>query len=135
TDGEKEIAAQRRLLGVTHRALRHRLPEAHCRRLDEASARAIRRDTAGPVEAFANPVEFIAPLAFEAGGVGRVAVQLDYRIVRNAGILMQVVDVLRDQARRLAGVVQQRQRAMAAPWPRLCKVVLHRKTPAPGLVA
>src|SRR5262249_53189388 len=52
----------------------------------------------------------------------------------NSGALMKVVDVLRDHRRRLACLVETRQRKMAAPRPCARKLTVHCKPTAPGLV-
>src|SRR5215216_458885 len=48
---------------------------------------------------------------------------------------MQIVDVLRDDARRPPHPVQRGERAMAASRPGCAELLLHGKTPAPGFVA
>ena len=50
--------------------------------------------------------EFVAFAAIEALGVGRVAVEFDHLVERRAGILVQVVDVLRDDGADFAGIGQ-----------------------------
>ena len=102
--------------GAPHRVFRHRLTERDGRGLDEAAARrAIRRAAVGRVQALAHPRQFVALLAIEAEGVGRVAVQLDDVFGCNARGLMQIIDVLRDHRRHLAGAVEAGQRPMSAP--------------------
>jgi len=48
---------------------------------------------------------------------------------------MQVVDILRDHRRRLAGAVEARKREVSAPGLRRGKVRIHGETPPPGLVS
>ena len=100
--GEEKIARQRQLLGAPHRLLGHRLSERHRRGLDvTAAVRAIGRLAADARRTALDPAKLVALGAVEAGRIGRVAVQLDHvRRPRNAGGLVQVVDVLRDHARR-----------------------------------
>ena len=87
------------------------------------------------LELFLHPGQFVALRAFETDGVGRIAVQFDDIVRRDAGVLMQIVDILRDQRRNLAGAVEPGERAMAAARFRLGETLLHDEAPPPGLVA
>ena len=55
-------------------------------------------------------------------------------LCRETRYLMQIVDVLGDDGRNLAGLVERGQRAVTAPGPRRGEGRLHRKTPPPCLV-
>ena len=134
-DGEKQVAAARQFFGPAHRLPRHRLAERHRRRLDEAAAGAIRRVAAVALEPRAHRLDLVADAAVEAGGVGRVAVQLDDVRGGKARGLVQIVDVLRHHRRRLAGPVEAGERPMAAARPGAAEAVLHGETPPPRLVA
>ena len=123
------------LLGALHRIGRHRLPERHGRGLDVAAAGAIRRALAVGLEFFAHPGQFVALGAVEADGVGGIAVQFDDILGRDAGGLMQIVDVLRHQRRHLAGAIEAGERPMAAARLRLGETLLHDEAPPPGFVA
>ena len=79
-----------------HRLDRHRLAEGNGRRLDPTAAGAAHR--CRPV-AFESDTQFsdLVPLrALETVRIGRVAVQFDHLRGRNAGGLMEPVDVLGD---------------------------------------
>jgi hypothetical protein len=62
-------------------------------------------------------------------------VQLHDVFGRNAGGLMQVVDVLSHHARRLACAIERGQRLVAAAGPGATELVLHGEAPPPGFVA
>ncbi len=64
-----------------------------------------------------------------------VAVQLDHVLGGDAGGLVQVVDVLRDHARHLAGAVEARQRAVAAAGLGAAELIHHGEAAPPGFVA
>src|SRR5712691_10099521 len=103
-------------VGSAHGVLGHGLAERHGRGLDVAAAvGAIGRPAVRFIERAPDPVELIALGAVETGRVRGIAVQLHHAVVRHAGSLVQVVDVLRDDARRLAGAEEARQGAMTAP--------------------
>src|SRR6185369_12838215 len=55
--------------------------------------------------------------------------------MRDAGALVQVVDVLRHDARRFTNTIKARQREMPAAWSCLTEMLLHREAPPPGFVA
>src|SRR3978361_1897144 len=65
-------------------------------------------------------------------GVSRVAMQFDDLVIWNARVLMQSIDVLRDDRRRFADPDQLRYSAMTAIRNRLTQNRLHRETPAPS---
>ena len=132
----KRSQPQRQLLGAPHRGLRHRLAERDRRGLDVAAAGGPRRRAAfRGVETLLDPRQLIARRAIEAGRVGGVAVQFDDVFGSDARGLVQIVDVLRHHAGRLAGPVERSQRTVPAP--RLCaaELILHGEAPPPGLVA
>src|SRR5439155_899038 len=61
--------------------------------------------------------------------------QLDHMRGCNPRALMQIVDVLRHYAGRLAGAIEAGQRQMAATRERRGKMLLHGEAAPPGLVA
>src|SRR5262249_19281169 len=71
----------------------------------------------------------------EAHRIRSIAMQLDYTWMGDAGRLVQIVDVLGDDAGRLAAAEQAGQCAMPPPRPGGAKMLLHGKAPAPGFVA
>src|SRR5205807_1765181 len=118
-----------------HRILWHRLPERDRRGLYWiAAVRAVGCST-GFFEQMLHPREVVSLAATDAAGVGRVAVQFDHVIGLEARRLMQIVDVLRDDAGNLAGSIERRKRAMPATGLGCCKRRFHRKAATPGLVA
>src|SRR6266849_2276451 len=120
--------------GAAHLIFRHRLPERDGGGLDRLVAdRAVGRGT-GRVKALPDPGKIVSPSAADAAGVSGIAVKLDNMIRREAGDLMQIVDVLGDDGGNLAGLVERSERAVAAP--RLCcgKCRLHRKAPPPSFL-
>ncbi len=72
------------------------------------------------------------PGAIEAMGVSRVAVQFDDPLARNAGGLMQPVDVLGDDRADFAAANQFGDRTMTAVGGSAAKNLLHRKAAPPG---
>src|SRR5262249_42339906 len=85
-------------------------------------------------EFFPDPWQLVTLTALETGRVGGVAMQLDDVIRRDAGSLMEIVNVLRNQARHLARAIETRDRSMAAAGLRPTELVLHGEPAAPGLV-
>src|SRR5205085_6304145 len=96
---------------------------------------AIRGVTARSLEFLPDPRQFVARGTAEAEGVSGISMQLDDVGGRDPGLLVQIVDVLRDHRRRLPGLVEAREREMPPARPRTLELVLHRKAPAPGLIA
>src|SRR5262249_12096227 len=136
TDREKKITVKSELLGTAHFALGHRLAEGNRRGLDMAAAiAAIRRTLAALDELPAHPGELVALAAAETQSISVVAVQLDHVFRRYSGALMEIVDVLRDHGRRLAGAVEARERKVPAARPGGGKLCVHGEAPPPGLVA
>jgi hypothetical protein len=74
-------------------------------------------------------------VAADAAGICRVAVQLHDVVSGEAGRLMQIVDVLGDDGRNFAGLVERRQRTVAATWSCGGKGRLHVEPPPPPLNA
>jgi hypothetical protein len=62
-------------------------------------------------------------------------VQLDHVFRCNSRALMQIIDVLGDHSRRLAGAVKACQRKMSATGARAGEMRLHREASPPGFVA
>src|SRR3974377_2600681 len=89
---------------------------------------------AGGIEFLAYPEELVPLRAVEACGVSSVAVQFDDVFGGDAGLLMQVGDVLCHQAGHLTGSIERCQRAMAAAGLGTPKTVLHGQAPPPGFV-
>src|SRR5260370_17608573 len=73
--------------------------------------------------------------AADAAGVRGIAVQFHHVIGREPRYLMQIVDVLGDDGRNLAGLVERGERAVAASRPRRGECRLHRKAPPPRLIS
>src|SRR4029077_898819 len=114
-------------------ALGHRLAEGNRRGLDVAAAiAAIRRALAALDELPAHPGELVALAAAEAHSISVVAVQLDHVFRRYSGALVQIVDVLRDDGRRLASAVEARKRKVSAARPGGGKLRIHGEAPPPG---
>ena len=115
-DREKQIAGQRQRFGAPHRRLRHRLAEGDRRRLDVAAAvRAVRRLPVRPSKSFRDPAR--ARSAGRNRGRSRrwcCRAARPRRPASNARGLVQIVDVLRDHRRRLAGPIEAGERQMAA---------------------
>ena len=96
--------------------------------------RAIGRALARSIEFFLDPRQFVSLCTIEAQGISRVAVQFHDIGRGNARSLMQIVDVLRDQRRTLAGTIETRQGAMPAAGLRARETLLHGEAPPPGFV-
>src|SRR5262245_64116696 len=100
-----------------------------------AAIAAIRRALAALDELPAHPGQFVALAAAETQSISVVAMQLDHVFWRNSGALMEIVDVLRDHGRRLAGAVEARERKVSAARPGGGKLRVHGEAPPPSLVA
>ena len=83
----------------------------------------------------AHPDKLVALAAIEAQSEGRVAVQFDDMFRRDARGLMQIVDVLRDDRRHLAGAIEAGERPMAPARLGVAELVVHGEAPPPGFVA
>src|ERR1700724_545420 len=114
------------------RVLRHRLPEGDGGGLDRLiTDRAIRR-AAALLKTLPDPAELVIPAAADAAGVSGIAMQLDDVLGGKPGRLMQVVDVLGDDGRDLASLIERGERAVAAPRLGRREGRFHRKAPPPG---
>ena len=115
-----------------HRLDRHRLAEGNGRRLDPTAAGAAHR--CRPV-AFESDTQFsdLVPLrALETVRIGRVAVQFDHLRGRNAGGLMEPVDVLGDHRSGGAAAHELGNRTMTAVRLRVAPGVVGLETATPG---
>ena len=130
-DGDEQVTGQRLGLGALHRQRRHPLAERDRRALNIAAARAVRHDAVA-LEIDPQFVDLITLLAGQAMRVGGVAVQLDHLRRRDAGVLVQPVDVLRDHRGRVAVVDQLGHGAVAAIGLRRAQDRLHLEAPPPG---
>src|SRR5581483_9392264 len=97
-----------------------------------AALRAVGPATVLLIELLFHARQLVALRAIEPGHVRGIRVQLDDVFGSDARGLMQIVDVLRHDARRLARVIEASERLVTAP--RFCgaEMFLHRKTPPPG---
>src|SRR5205085_9465818 len=128
-----EVAMLGKFGGATHRVFGHRLAERDGGSLDRfVAGRAIRR-VAASFEAPLDPAKIVIPAATDATRIRSVAVELYDMLGGEPRHLMQIVDILGDDGRNLAGPVQRSQRAMTASRPRLRKHRLHGETPPPRL--
>ena len=105
------------------------------RRFDDAGAVPALRRLSGRLEACAHPIQLVARPAVEAGRIGAVAVELDHLISRDARLLLQAVDVLRDDGRHLPRGDERGQCEMAAARARAAIEVVHRELAPPRLAA
>src|SRR6188768_497450 len=129
----KRLQLQANFSAPLHGFNRHRLAEGNGGGFDVTTAVAVRCAIA-VLEFFSHPWQLVALAAVKASGVGRVAMQLDDVLRCNAGCLMKIVNVLRDQPRHLARTIETRDRPMAAAGLCPAELVLHSEAPAPGLV-
>src|SRR5262249_14334509 len=135
-DGKEKVAGKRKLLRPPHRLLGHCLTERDRRGFDVTVAfRTVGRLSAGGGKFLLDPGELVAGRAGEAQRVRVVAVQLDHVSGRNARTLVKVVDVLSDDARRLAAPIEGCEREMPESRPRCGKLLLHGEAPPPRFVA
>ena len=144
TTSDEPIARNRsqsrgQFLGALHRLGRHRLAERHGRGLDVAAAVAIRARGRSTLRILSlHPGQFVALRAIEADRVGRVAVQLDDVVRRNARCLMQIVDVLRHHrrapCRRGKDLRARDGRGRAWPW-RNCSSMAKRRRQASSRIS
>ena len=113
----------------------HGLSERYRRRLDVAAAGGtIWRTAVAGIHPLPHPGQFVALLAIEAQGVGRIAVQLDDMFGCDARVLVQVVDILRDHRRHLAEAIKAGERAMATARLGMTELVAHGEAAPPRLV-
>src|SRR6185437_15889555 len=105
-----EVAMLRQLGGAHHLLLLHRLAERDGRGLDRLVAVGAVGRAAALVEALLYPRQVVGAAAADTAGIGRVAVQLDDVVRREARRLMQIVDVLGDDRRNLAGAIKRGER-------------------------
>src|SRR6185312_15848129 len=82
----------------------------------------------------AHLIDLVAPVALQALGVRRIAVQFDDVVRRNPRGLMQIIDVLGYHRRHLAAAVEARECAMSPARTRILETVLHGEPPTPGLL-
>src|SRR6185312_6753561 len=118
-----------------HRLFRHRLPERDGGGLYRVIAMGAVGRTTDRVEALPDPRQVISFSAADAAGISGISMKLDNVIGSKTRNLMQIVDILGDDAGNLSGLVQRSQRTVTAPRPRRGKSRFHCKTPPPGLVA
>src|SRR6266478_8229689 len=125
----------REFRGAAHRLFRHRLSERDGGGLDRLVADGAVGRTADFVEALLDPGKIVSLSTADAAGVSGIAVEFDDVLGCETRCLMQIVDVLGDDGRNLAGPVERGQRAVATS--RLCsgECRLHREAPPPSLVA
>src|SRR5437868_8582917 len=124
----------REFRGAAHRLFRHRLSERDGGGLDRLVADGAVGRAADFVEALLDPGKIVSLPAADAAGVSGIAVELDDVLGCETRYLMQIVDVLGDDARNLAGPVERGQRTVAAS--RLCcgDCRFHRDAAPPCLV-
>src|SRR2546430_4367357 len=124
----------REFRGAAHRLFRHRLSERDGGGLDRFVADGAVGRAADYGEAVLDPGKIVSLSAADAAGVSGIAVELDDVLGCETRSLMQIVDVLGDDARNLAGPVERGQRAVAAS--RLCcgECRFHREAPPPCFV-
>ena len=99
-----------------------------------SAASAVGGAAAARGKACLHPGEFVALLTLEAECISRVAVQFDDIVGGNAGRLVEIVDVLGYDRRRLAGAIEACDCTMAATGPGCRKLLLQGKPPSLRLV-
>ncbi len=124
----------REFRGAAHRLFGHRLSERDGGGLDRLVADGAVGRAADFVEALLGPGKIVSLSAADAAGVSGIAVELDDVLGCETRSLMQIVDVLGNDGRNLAGPVERGQRAVATS--RLCRgeCRFHREAPPPCLV-
>src|SRR5258708_29406806 len=124
----------REFRGAAHRLFGHRLSERDGGGLDRLVAHGAAGRAADFVEALLDPGKTVSLSAADAAGISGIAVELDDVLGCETRYLMQIVDVLGDDGRNLAGPVERGQSAVAAS--RLCcgECRFHRDAPPPCIV-
>src|SRR3954467_3323305 len=117
--------------GATHRVFGHRLAERDGGGLDRFVADSAVRGAAASFKAPLDPAKIVIPAATDATRIRGIAVEFYDMLCGEPRHLMQIVDILGDDGRNLAGPVQRSQSAMTASRPRLRKHRLHCKSPPP----
>src|SRR5580700_2301138 len=82
----------------------------------------------------AHPGQLVSVGAIQTRRIGRIAVQLDNMFGRNAGRLMEIIDILGDYGGHLARTVKAGERAMSPPRLGIAELVLHGEATPPGFV-
>src|SRR6266571_3343808 len=98
--------------GAAHRLFGHRLPKRDGSGLDRLVADGAVGRTADVVEALLYPGKIVSLSAADAAGVSGIAVELDDVVGCEPRYLVQIVDILGDDGRNLAGPVERGQRAV-----------------------
>lgn len=134
-DREHQVAGERFGAGAVHLAFRHRLAEGDRGRLDVPAAEPAGGRLAVGFEGGPDRRELVAGAAGQAARIAPVAVQLDDPVRIDARLLVEVVDVLGDDAGRLAGAHQPGDRAVAAVGFGAGDVAVDDEFPPPRLAA
>src|SRR5262249_31932574 len=120
---------------AAHRVFGHGLAKGDGCGLDVTSAlRTNWRLSARRIEFLPDPGQFVAQVALQTQRMHVVAVQLDDMVGRDAGTLVEVVDVLRDNASRLTHPIDARKREMPAARSCSGEVLVHGEAATPSLV-
>src|SRR6476659_4073768 len=96
--------------GAAHRLFGHRLPKGDGCGLDGLVADGAVGGAPNLVEALLDPGKIVSLSAANAAGVSGIAVKLDHVLGCETRYLMQIVDILGDDRRNLAGPVQRGER-------------------------
>src|SRR5829696_763815 len=115
-----------------HHRFRHGLAEGDRGRLHDPAAEPAGRRPCLPFQLLPYPVELVARAAGEAAREGSIAVKLDELLLGHARLLVKIVDVLRDDMGRFAGLYPMGDGLVPAP--RLCPAhrLMESEIPPPG---